>query len=71
MGVIGLFTSLRYLFPSLLYWYALSLVRSTVGYSHIHKHSKTLELTEKHDKHVLQLVAQWRIQGGSLGQLPP
>ena len=30
---------------------------NTVAYSYIYKHSKTLELTEKHDKHVLQLTA--------------
>jgi len=24
---------------------------------HIHKHNKTLEVTEKHDKHVVQLTA--------------
>jgi len=27
-----------------------------VAYSNIYKHSKTLELTEKHAKHVLQLT---------------
>ena len=28
---------------------------NTVAYSNTYKHSKTLELTEKYDKHVLQL----------------
>jgi len=50
------FASISYPFPSLLYWYTVSLVRRT-QYSYTCKHSKTLELTGKHDKHVLQLTA--------------
>jgi len=48
--------SISYPYPSLLYWHTVSLVRWT-QYSYIYKHSKALELTEKHDKHVLQLTA--------------
>jgi len=29
---------------------------NTVAYSNIYKHSKTLELTEKYDKHVLFVI---------------
>ena len=57
MGMVG--PSCQYkssLSYSLLYWYTVSLVRWT-QYSYIYKHSETLKLIEKHDKHVLQLMA--------------
>jgi len=55
MGMIGLTCyKLSLSQPTvLIYW---SLVRRS-QYSYIYKHSKTLELTEKHDKHFLQFTA--------------
>jgi len=55
-GWLDFLAGAGYPFPSLLYWYTVSLVRWT-QYSYIYKHSETLKLIEKHDKHILQVMA--------------
>jgi len=58
-GWLDLVPSLSYPFPSLLCWSTLSLFGWT-QYSYIHKHiCKTLELTGKHDKHLLPITANY------------